>query len=30
MGNEKKELERRSYTFEVRAENTERGHVITG
>lgn len=30
MNNEKKELERRSYTFEVRAENTERGHVITG
>lgn len=30
MGNEKKELERRSYMFEVRAENTERGHVITG
>ena len=25
-----KELERRSYTFEVRAEENERGHVITG
>lgn len=25
-----KELERRSYNFEVRAEETERGHIITG
>lgn len=25
-----KELERRSYTFEVRAEETEKGHIITG
>lgn len=30
MGNEKKPLEQRSYCFEVRAEETERGHVITG
>lgn len=30
MGNEKKPLEQRSYSFEVRAEETERGHVITG
>lgn len=31
MGNEKKELEQRYYTFEVRAENdAERGHIITG
>lgn len=26
----KKELERRAYSFEVRAEETERGHIITG
>lgn len=26
----KKLLERRSYSFEVRAEETERGHIITG
>ena len=26
----KKELERRSYNFEVRAEETETGHIITG
>ena len=26
----KKELEQRSYSFEVRAEETERGKVITG
>lgn len=26
----KKELERRSYNFEVRAEETESGHIITG
>lgn len=26
----KKELERRSYNFEVRAEETENGHIITG
>lgn len=26
----KKELERRSYSFEVRAEETESGHIITG
>lgn len=26
----KKELERRSYSFEVRAEESEKGHVITG
>ena len=25
-----KELERRSYSFEVRAEETEKGHIITG
>lgn len=25
-----KELERRSYAFEVRAEETEKGHIITG
>lgn len=30
MGNEKKPLEKRSYSFEIRAEETERGHVITG
>lgn len=30
MGTEKKELEQRSYTFEVRAEETENGNVITG
>lgn len=30
MGNEKKPLEQRAYSFEVRAEETERGHVITG
>lgn len=28
--NEKKPLEQRAYNFEVRAEETERGHVITG
>ena len=27
---DKKELEQRSYTFEVRAEETERGKIITG
>lgn len=27
---EKKELEQRSYNFEVRAEKTERGNIITG
>ena len=26
----KKELEQRSYTFEVRAEESEKGHIITG
>ena len=26
----KKELEQRSYSFEVRAEETEKGHIITG
>lgn len=26
----KKELEKRSYSFEVRAEETEKGHIITG
>lgn len=26
----KKELERRSYSFEVRAEENEKGHIITG
>lgn len=26
----KKELERRSYTFEIRAEESERGNIITG
>lgn len=30
MSTEKKPLEHRSYNFEVRAEETERGHVITG
>lgn len=30
MTNEKKPLEQRSYSFEVRAEETERGHIITG
>lgn len=30
MKNEKKPLEQRAYNFEVRAEETERGHVITG
>lgn len=31
MGDEKKkELEQRSYTFEVRAEETENGNIITG
>lgn len=30
MAAEKKPLEQRSYNFEVRAEETERGHVITG
>lgn len=30
MENEKKPLEQRAYSFEVRAEETERGHVITG
>lgn len=30
MGAEKKPLEQRSYTFEVRAEETENGNIITG
>lgn len=30
MAADKKPLEQRSYCFEVRAEETERGHVITG
>lgn len=30
MGAEKKPLEQRSYTFEVRAEETESGSIITG
>jgi HK97 family phage prohead protease len=30
MGTEKNELERRSYLFEVRAEETENGNIITG
>lgn len=30
MANYKKPLEQRSYSFEVRAEENERGHVITG
>lgn len=30
MANDKKPLEQRSYSFEVRAEENERGHVITG
>lgn len=30
MPNKKKPLEQRSYSFEVRAEETERGHIITG
>lgn len=30
MGAEKKPLEQRSYTFEVRAEETENGSIITG
>jgi HK97 family phage prohead protease len=30
MGTEKKELEQRSYTFEVRAEQNENGAIITG
>lgn len=30
MAADKKPLEQRSYSFEVRAEETERGHVITG
>ena len=30
MKNEKKPLEQRAYNFEVRAEETERGHIITG
>lgn len=30
MAADKKPLEQRSYNFEVRAEETERGHVITG
>lgn len=30
MTNEKKPLEQRAYSFEVRAEETERGHIITG
>lgn len=30
MGTEKKELERRSYTFEVRAEQNGNGAIITG
>ena len=27
---DKKELERRSYAFEVRAESSENGNIITG
>lgn len=30
MSDKKKPLEQRSYCFEVRAEETERGHIITG
>lgn len=30
MGADKKPLEQRSYTFEVRAEETENGNIITG
>ena len=30
MGKNNKELERRSYSFEVRAEETEQGNIITG
>ena len=30
MATEKKPLEQRSYSFEVKAEENERGHVITG
>lgn len=30
MSDKNKPLEQRSYSFEVRAEETERGHVITG
>ena len=30
MGKNNKELERRSYSFEVRAEETEQGSIITG
>lgn len=30
MEKEKKPLEQRAYSFEVRAEETERGHIITG
>lgn len=30
MATEKKPLEQRAYSFEVRAEQTERGHIITG
>lgn len=30
MENKKKPLEQRAYNFEVRAEETERGHIITG
>ena len=30
MGNEKKPLEQRSYSFEVRAESGEKGNIITG
>lgn len=30
MKKEKREFEQRSYTFEVRAEKTERGNIITG
>ena len=30
MGEKMKDLERRSYNFEIRAEESERGHIITG
>ena len=30
MGDEKKPLEQRSYSFEVRAERGEKGNIITG
>ena len=30
MGADKKPLEQRSYSFEVRAEETENGNIITG